>query len=79
VSDCYHRKPFLKGIFRGTEKSACLIAKEEARYALNVMIMTKQAFNEERSNPLNLQKRYAHTNAHSWVVCPLKTLIDQGC
>ncbi|AYB48574.1 hypothetical protein CJJ19_02685 [Candidatus Williamhamiltonella defendens] len=78
VSDCYHRKPFLKGIFRGTEKSACLIAKEEDRYALNVMIMTKQAFNEERSNPLNLQKRYAHTNA-SWVVCRLKTLIDQGC
>ncbi|ASV33970.1 hypothetical protein CJJ18_08240 [Candidatus Williamhamiltonella defendens] len=44
VSDCYHRKPFLKGIFRGTEKSACLIAKEEARYALNVMIMTKTGF-----------------------------------
>ncbi len=54
------------------------VTKKEYRNAMNVMLMEKDDFNKKILNFDNLQKHYGGNGNKSWVVAPLKDLLDKG-
>ncbi|EBP3977845.1 type III secretion system effector ADP-ribosyltransferase SeoC, partial [Salmonella enterica subsp. enterica] len=54
------------------------VTKKEYRNAMNVMLMEKDDFNKKILNFDNLQKNYGGNGNKSWVVAPLKDLLDKG-
>ncbi|EAN4945541.1 EspJ family T3SS effector ADP-ribosyltransferase [Salmonella enterica] len=78
VRDCYNPYINYLGISMGKLESSSDVAKKEGRNALNVMLMEKDDFNKKILNSDNLQKQYGGNGNKSWVVAPLKDLLDKG-
>ncbi|EGG9031358.1 secretion protein EspJ, partial [Salmonella enterica] len=66
------------GISMGRVELSSEIAKKECRNAMNVMLMERNDFNNKILNSDNLQKQYGGNGNKSWVVAPLKELLDKG-
>ncbi|ECJ2263681.1 type III secretion system effector ADP-ribosyltransferase SeoC [Salmonella enterica subsp. salamae] len=78
VRDWYNPYQNYLGISMGKLESSSDVTKKEYRNAMNVMLMEKDDFNKKILNFDNLQKHYGGNGNKSWVVAPLKDLLDKG-
>ncbi|EJO0236738.1 EspJ family T3SS effector ADP-ribosyltransferase [Salmonella enterica] len=78
VRDWYNPYQNYLGISMGRVELSSDIAKKECRNAMNVMLMERNDFNNKILNSDNLQKQYGGNGNKSWVVAPLKELLDKG-
>ncbi|EAN8914186.1 EspJ family T3SS effector ADP-ribosyltransferase [Salmonella enterica] len=78
VRDWYNPYQNYLGISMGRVELSSDIAKKECRNAMNVMLMERNDFNNKILNSDNLQKQYGGNGDKSWVVAPLKELLDKG-
>ncbi|EAP1716028.1 EspJ family T3SS effector ADP-ribosyltransferase [Salmonella enterica subsp. enterica serovar Newport] len=78
VRDWYNPYQNYLGLSMGKLESSSDVAKKECRNAMNVMLMEKDDFNKKILNSDNLQKQYGGNGNKSWVVAPLKDLLDKG-
>ncbi|HCL5256434.1 TPA: type III secretion system effector ADP-ribosyltransferase SeoC [Salmonella enterica] len=78
VRDLYNPYQNYLGISMGKLELSSDVTKKEYRNAMNVMLMEKDDFNKKILNSDNLQKHYGGNGNKSWVVAPLKDLLDKG-
>lgn len=78
VRDWYNPYQNYLGINIGKLELSSDVAKKECRNAINVMLIEKEDFTNKILNKDNLQSKYGDDGNKSWVVTPLKVLLDKG-